>query len=171
MSLSRCIFFSASHIFFLLNPSSYSRPSSYPFCLSSICNKWGTSSSWTEVGLRRSSEVAKGEQGWNRSGQRRYSLMDGQQMEREEWGMKKRVRQRDDWELLFHFPLLWHLDDEGHYSHTQSKANSVAHNLPSFFVLFFMGSPSLCLSLNAIYYVLFYKSIIYYTGKCKPFDI
>lgn len=41
----------------LANSSSLSPPSS------SVCNKWRTSSSWTEVGLRRRREVIKGGNG------------------------------------------------------------------------------------------------------------
>lgn len=73
---------------------------------SPLCNEWGRSFRWTEVGLRRSGGGSKGwkgkaeiwpeeiqSDGWPKNGARR------------EW--EEENRRRDDGELSFHFPSVW----------------------------------------------------------------
>lgn len=82
---------------------------------SPVSNEWGSSFRWTEVGLERSGGGRKGwtgttenwpeeihSDGWPKNGTRR--------------AREKEERRTDDGELSFHFPFVWLLDDEDHYS-------------------------------------------------------
>lgn len=99
-------------------------------------------------------EVVKGEQGQQKTGQRRYSLMDGQRAEQEEG-------RRVDGELSFHFLPVWLLYDEGHYSlkSTQTLSSlSFCHSLSVFVHPFYLSVIFLCVYLlhsvfNGMYYI------------------
>lgn len=132
-----------------------------------LCNEWGSSSRWTEVGLGRSGGGSKGWAGDDREPARRDTRWwmagrtEGEKQREEE------ERRRDDGDLSFHFPSVWLFDDEGHYSRKEQPTPPRA--ALSFFLSFFvcLCSPSIChLSLSPMQFIQFMTYSVH-LNKCQ----